>query len=53
MVVKTFDIRDLRNYGDNVNVKKESDTRWLQTLFFLLMNKESLFSRSNAHVVGT
>ena len=37
--MKTFDIRDLRNHGDNVKVKKESDTHWLQTLFFLLRNK--------------
>ena len=53
--MKTFDIRDLRNHGDNVNVKKKAIlTAWLQTIFFFTNEtKESLVSRSNAHVVGT
>lgn len=51
----TFDIRDLRNHGDNVNVKKKSDTHCMvtNTIFFTNETKESLVSRSGAHVVGT
>ena len=61
-VVKTFDIRqlrhsilrDLRNHGDKFNVKKKKAIlAGYKHYFFTNETKESLVSRSDAHVVGT